>query len=97
MKIGALFYICKKNKSILSRKKIIVLVLHVLHAVGTNVEEKMISQRQTKKQKKIKKSMNKKVLSRSFTIFRSLRGFKLLAFPPTVFVGLDRKGKRDEE
>ena len=48
MKIGALFYICKKNKSILSRKKIIVLALHI---DGTNVEEKIISKRQTKKQK----------------------------------------------
>ena len=35
------FFTCvKKNKSVLSRKKIIVLVSHALHAVETNVEVK---------------------------------------------------------
>ena len=72
MKIGALF---TKTKASASPKKIIVLALHI---DGTNVEEKIISQRQTKKQKKIKKIYEQKVLSRSFDL---CGGLSFLRFP----------------
>ena len=60
----------------------------VLPICGTNVEKKQFEQSQTKKQKK---SMKPKMW------LRSLRGFGLPVFPPTVFVGLDRKGEREEQ
>ena len=50
--------------------------------------KKQFEQSQTKKQKK---SMKPKMWS------RSLRGLGLPVFPPTVFVGLDRKGEREEQ
>ena len=63
MKIGALFYMCKKNKSILSRKKIIVLVLHALHAVGTNVEVKNKFELNQKHKKKITNQKKENVVT----------------------------------
>ena len=83
MKIGALFYICKKNKSILSRKKIIVLVLHV---DGTNVEEKIILTL-NQKQKKIYEPKK---------YGHDLIGDLDLPYFPDCFAKLDRKGERVE-